>query len=456
MGLTEAMQFLEAEEEKLLERSEEVRGLYRSLADSLRTLPLLFRNSFAPELALKAALDPQAERIAFPKATLQSSEGETADNTRRLAGLLNNLEVIRGRLLADPRLLELAELADIRRVHADAGQFLQELFQQNSAWLLRDPNAEAAALARSKRKDVEELVGAQLEPFAERLGSLRRDGYGLRLRREVAAHVGGPQGQPQAEEALLKDKCACLGLSFDPELSQGVLRDLAVSDEALEARLREKYEQKPEVGKEAKAAGLRQKYLRIAYRYLDRLRDLERLQPVLEAAYAVFQPKPSLLEHLSRFFALLAGRKYRGPHRDVEYSYILSRESIENHRASLESLLAEVNRLEKAMLRVKSSLASARAARSLKTIPPARLRSVIDSTRTSLRRVYDDGFGLVQWLGRKSNREKLARLPDGAQRDLSGCLEAIYATLIVNAERLAQVDRRYPGQGAPAAGEKPS
>jgi hypothetical protein len=105
-----------------------------------------------------------------------------------------------------------------------------------------------------------------------------------------------------------------------------------------------------------------------------------------------------------------------------------------------------VNRLEKALLRVKSSLASARAAKSLKSIPPSRLRAVIDSTRASMRRLYDDGFGLVQWLGRKSSRERLARLPDGAQRDLAACLETIYATLIVNAERLAQVDRRYPGQ----------
>jgi hypothetical protein len=65
-----------------------------------------------------------------------------------------------------------------------------------------------------------------------------------------------------------------------------------------------------------------------------------------------------------------------------------------------------------------------------------------------MRRVYDDGFGLVQWLGRKSNRDRLARLPDGSQRDLSACLETIYATLIINSERLEQIDRRYPGQGA--------
>ena len=99
---------------------------------------------------------------------------------------------------------------------------------------------------------------------------------------------------------------------------------------------------------------------------------------------------------------------------------------------------------------MKSSLATARAAKTIKTLTPARLRRVIDSTRASLRRVYDDGFGLVQWLGKKGNQERLSRLPESAQRDLSVGLETIYSTLIINSERLAEIDRRYPGEGAAA------
>jgi regulator of replication initiation timing len=131
----------------------------------------------------------------------------------------------------------------------------------------------------------------------------------------------------------------------------------------------------------------------------------------------------------------------------VEYAYIIGRESIEHRRASLESLISEVNQLEKVLLRVKSSLAAARAAKTLKAVSPARLRGVIDSTRASLRRIYDDGFGLVQWLGKKANQERLARLPESSQRDLSAFLETIYATLIINSERLKEISRRYPGQG---------
>jgi hypothetical protein len=453
MGWTELMQFLEGEKESLLSRGAEVRDLYRSLAESLRTLPLLLRNSFAPEASLQSALDPQARKISFSKPTLRSSEGEVQDNTRWLASLLGNLEVVRVLLLADPWLLAPTELADIRRVHADLRKFMEELYLQNSGWMLRDPNAEAAALARQKRKDVEELLAQHIDPFVERLEQLKLDEYSLRLRREIAGHFSGLESYlqaPQAGEALIREKCALLGLSYDPELSREVLQDLAVNDESLEARVRARYLRKD--GNEAKtgAAGLRQKYLRVVYRYLDRLREVGRLLPVLETVYAVFQPRPPLLERLARFFALLAGRQLKSPHRDVEFAYVVGRESIEHRRASLESLISEVNQLEKSLLRVKSSLATARAAKTIKTLTPARLRRVIDSTRASLRRVYDDGFGLVQWLGKKGNQERLSRLPESAQRDLSACLETIYSTLIINSERLNEIDRRYPGEGAAA------
>jgi len=230
-----------------------------------------------------------------------------------------------------------------------------------------------------------------------------------------------------------------------------MLTPKTLSDKALETRVRGKYAEQGE-GSAAKAgtAGLRQKYLRVVYRYLDRLREVSRLLPVLETIYAVFQPRPPLLERLARFFALLAGRQLKSTHRDVEFAYVVGREAIEHRRASLESLISEVNQLEKSLLRVKSSLATARAAKTIKTLATMRLRRSIDSTRASLRRVYDDGSGLVQWLGKKGNQERLSRLPESAQRDLSACLETIYSTLIINSERLAEIDRRYPGEGAAA------
>jgi hypothetical protein len=449
MGLTELIEFLEAEKLGLLAGAAEVRDLYRSLAESLRTLPLALRNSFAPESALLGALDPQARKISFSKPSLRSSEGEAQDNTRWLASLLNNLEVVREHLLATPQALQLADIADIRRVHADMRKFLEELYLQNSGWMLRDPNAEAAALARQKRKDVEELLSQRLDPFVERMEQLKLDEYSLRLRREIAglfSSLESYQSAPQSGEALIREKCSRLGLSYDPELTRGVLQELAVSDQTLEARVRAKYARTPQEAAAAKTRGLRQKYLRVLYRYLDRLREVSRLLPILETVYEVYQPRPPLLERLTRFFALLAGRQLKSPRRDVEYSYIIGREAIEHRRASLESLIVEVNQLEKALLRVKSSLATARAAKTLKNLSPARLRAAIDSTRASLRRILDDGTGLVQWLGKQGNRDRLSRLPESSQRELGIFLETIHSTLIINSERLEEIDRRHPGQ----------
>ena len=54
----------------------------------------------------------------------------------------------------------------------------------------------------------------------------------------------------------------------------------------------------------------------------------------------------------------------------------------------------------------------------------------------------------MQWLGKHGNRERLSRLPESSQRDLSVILETIHSTLIINSERLEEIDRRYPGQAA--------
>ena len=68
-----------------------------------------------------------------------------------------------------------------------------------------------------------------------------------------------------------------------------------------------------------------------------------------------------------------------------------------------------------------------------------RIRDAIDSIRSSMRRVFEESFGIVQWLGKKSNQDKLARLPEIMQRDLNVHLDAIYATIIINSERLKEI-----------------
>jgi hypothetical protein len=451
LSLAELVSFLDEEKEKLLQRNEEIRDLYRSLTESLRTLTVPFRNSFLAESSINSALNPDSDRITFAQHNLRSSGGEVENNTRWLVSLINNIHAVRNRYLQSPHFIELPDIADVRRLHADVRKFMEELYLQHSVWMLREPNAEGAVLARQKRKDAEELLREQIDPFFERLEQIKIDEYSLRLREQIQEHIVSLESynkSPVAGEALIREKCSALGLTFDPELTRAVLQELELGDEQLSGRMREKYAAREKEG-EPVPSTLRPRYLRIVNRYLARLPDVNRLLPILETLYALYQPRPSLLDRLARLFSLFTGKERKGQRRDVEYSYVIGRHGIEHRRASLEALIAEVSRLQKALSRVKSYLASARASRTLKQVPVSRLRSTIDSARASLRRVFDDGFGLLQWLGKKGNQEKLARVPESTQRDLSACLDSIYATLIINAERLKEVARRFPGQSFP-------
>jgi len=442
MGLIEVLHYLEEEKERLFAGTADVRDLYRSLAESIRTLPVPFRRSFAPDSGINAAIDPESRKITFGKHGLQSTEGEVQDNTRRLSELINNVYAIRNSILGNAHFVELKEIADIRKVHADIRQFLEELYRKNTVWILQDPNSEASVLARQKRKDIEELLRERIDPFFERLEQIKIDEYSLRLRMEIRDEIGSEQNyrkSPEKNDALIKDRCNRLGVKYDPQLVKVVLQDLECSDDRLESRLREKY---AEADKQTGSPSMRRKYMRVLHRYLARTKDVAALLPILENIYFLFQPKPSFLARIRTFFARLAGREEKSVRRDIEYSYIIGRESIERKEASLETLIGEVNQLEKVLLRTRDTIRTAQINKKVNSISIDRIGDTIDSIRSSMRRVFEESFGIVQWLGKKSNQERLAKLPESMQRDLNVHLDAIYATIIVNAERLKEIGRK--------------
>jgi hypothetical protein len=439
MGLIEVLRYLEEEKERLLAGAADIRDLYRSLAESIRTLSVPFRRSFAPNSGIEAAIDPESRKITFGKRGLQSTEGEVQDNTRRLSELANNVYAIRNSYLGNAHFVDLREIADIRKVHAEIRQFLEELYMKNTVWILQDPNSEASVLARQKRKDIEELLKERIDPFFERLEQIRIDEYSLRLRMEIRDEIGSEQNyrkSPEKYDVFIKDRCSSLGVRFDPQLVKVVLQELEQSDQNLERRLREKYS---EAGKPAGSLSMRRKYMRVLHRYLARTRDVAALLPILENIYFIFQPKPSLLDRIRKLFARLAGREEKSPRRDIEYSYIIGKESIERKEASLEALIGEVNQLEKVLLRTRDTIRTAQINKKINSISIDRIRDTIDSIRSSMRRVFEGSFGIVQWLGKKSNQDRLARLPETMQRDLNVHLDAIYATIIINAERLKEI-----------------
>ncbi len=447
MGLIEVLHYLEEEKERLLAGAADVRDLYRSLAESIRTLSVPFRRSFAPDSGIDAAIDPETRKITFHKHGLQSTEGEVQDNTRRLSELINNVYAVRNSFLDNPHFVELKEIADIRKVHADVRQFLEDLYMKNTVWILQDPNSEASFLARQKRKDIEELLKERIDPFFERLEQIRIDEYSLRLRMEIRDEIGSEQNyrkSPEKYDGLIKDRCSLLGVGYDPRLVKVVLKELERSDEHLESRLRGKY---AEADKAADSPSLRRKYMRVLHRYLARTKDVAALLPVLENIYFIFQPKPSLLARIRSFFARMAGREEKSVHRDIQYSYIIGGDSIERKEASLEKLIGEVNQLEKVLLRTRDNIRTAQINKKINSISISKISDTIGSIRSSTRRVFEESFGIVQWLGKKSNQDKLARLPESMQKDLNVHLDSIYATIIINTERLKEIVHKQEDSG---------
>ena len=187
--------------------------------------------------------------------------------------------------------------------------------------------------------------------------------------------------------------------------------------------------------------------MRVLHRYLARTKDVAALLPVLENIYFIFQPKPSLLARIRSFFARMAGREEKSVHRDIEYSYIMGGDSIERREASLEKLIGEVNQLEKVLLRTRDNIRTAQINKQINSISISRISDTIDSIRSSMRRVFEESFGIVQWLGKKSNQDKLARLPESMQKDLNVHLDAIYATIIINTERLKEIVHKQEDSG---------
>lgn len=65
----------------------------------------------------------------------------------------------------------------------------------------------------------------------------------------------------------------------------------------------------------------------------------------------------------------------------------------------------------------------------------------IDQIHPALTLIIEEGGGLVQWLGKPRNRERLAKVPAANQRTFHQALTSMQATLIINQERLAEIAR---------------
>jgi hypothetical protein len=446
MSVSELLEFLEHTRRELLERSSEVSDLYRSLSESLRTLAVPFRNSLASINNLDSSLNRENRKLKASSKAPEAKPGTVEYNTARLVDLINQVYAIRNEVIANLEATETASLLRVREIHAEILAFIGELYQQNTSWILQDPGAEVSIMARQKRRDIEELLKEEIDPYFERIMTLRRDENRVRL---IESFRQDPDSQQilsagaELSETLIREKYGLLGLPFDLADSRELLRDLREPEVELVRRIRDNYKEPLEEG-EVSTASLRRRYLAILQRYLARVGDVSALLSIVENVYDLYQPRPSFVERLRVFFARLFGRDERLPRRDVEYTYIVGKDRIERRRASVEDLIRSVNNLEKMLLRIKNHINEYMIHKRLAEYPVPRAQELIERIRGAMRSVFDDCYGLVQWLGKVENRDKLELLSQNSQRDFNAHLDSLYATLIINAERLREIERRNP------------
>jgi len=442
MAVNELIQLLEDEREALFRTTDTLKSVYQTLAESIRTLTVPFRNAFAPEANIKPGIKSEQKRLVFSRHELQSLEGEVQNNTAGLIHLINNLYAIQNTFLQSPYFIDLTDISDIRQVHGDIRRFLDELYQNHARTI---SNADMSTLADQKKKDIEEILAEHIEPFFSHLAQIKSDEYSVRLRPEIKDHIGNLQNYnktPERFDELIKEKCAALGLTYNPELTAQVIGDLEINEDALERKIKDRYTPQ-EAEKRRAPSSLRRRYLKIVYRYLGCTSDVAKLLSILENIYYLYQPKPSIAELLSRFLARLFGREIKIPKRDVEYTYIVSKEGIQRKKASLEHLMGKINSLEKLLLKVKNHLNDYTIRKQPGSFSLRSIRNIIENISTLMEEVFDNSSGLIQWLGKKSNREKLEKIPASMQKELHQHLNAVHASLIINNERLREIARKY-------------
>lgn len=442
MALDELVQFLDQEKEKLYESSDSLKGFYHTLLESVRTLTVPFRNAFSPESSIRPALDPDRKEIVFHKHDLQSLEGEVQNNTVWMVNLVNNIFAIQNKYLQNMYFIELSDIIDIRQVHADIIKFLNELYNKYQTSI---SNSEMSLLAGQKKKDINDLLENHIDTYFQRLEQIKIDEYTIRIRGEIRDHIANLQSYYRDVEkfdSIIKEKCTLLGFIYNPDLAKVAVSDLETSDEALSKRIKKKYSSST-YKKSLDSSSIRRKYLKIVYRYLSRTNEIAKLNSILENIYYLFQPKPSLGERFSLFLSRLFGKEKKALKRDIEFNYIIGKDSIRRRQASLEDLMGRVNSLEKLLLKVKNHLNSYYIKKQLNEFPIKTMKNIIGNIRSSMESIFDDCFGLIQWLGKKSNKDKLEKIPVSMQKNFSQYLNSIHSTLIINIERLKEISRKY-------------
>ena len=444
MAAEDILQFLDEEKAKLFSEVEMFETLYQTLSESLATLTVPFRDIFGSDIAEAVSQGESHTSIQIAKHALQSAEGQIQDNIVWLRQLTDNIQVIQHHL-RDSAALDLSRLKSIDAVHNDVRDFLQQLYSLQRSVASRDKHSQMPQLAQKKKKDIESLLSEQLEPYIRRLIQLFRDRYSADLRiglKEDQKNLATFSGSQKELELFVRSKCEDLQIPFEKKIIDQTLKTLNDDDEILIETLQNRYKEPPESW-EIRESRIRDGLVRVVNRYFARSADLAKLGPILKSVHKLFQPKPSFLTRMALFLARLFGKPVEQPSVDVSYTFITAGKKIERRRASLETVMARTNELEKSLLRGGSRLNTFRSQNQLGSYPVDDLKALIQDIQRDLKQVYEDCFGLVQWIGRSQNESRLEAMSETLQHELNSLLYTINATLIINNERQTEISTKH-------------
>ena len=243
MQIEEIKEILEAERNKLFSDAEQFETLYQTLAESLATLTVPFRDIFGAELAEAVGPEEEPTVIHIAKHSLQSAAGQMQENILWLRQITANIRVIQKHLrkASSPDLADLKELAG---VHADIREFLQQLYGLRRSAAARGDHTQMPHLVQSKKKDIEKLLSGQLEPFVDRLIQIERDRYSLALRtglQEDQKNLAVFSGSQKELDLFIRSKCEDLDIPFERDIVALAFKELKEDDESLLDFFQERY-----------------------------------------------------------------------------------------------------------------------------------------------------------------------------------------------------------------------
>ncbi|MBN1409725.1 MAG: hypothetical protein JW969_02700, partial [Spirochaetales bacterium] len=132
MTLTELVNIIEKEKEKILKASDFINLFYRQIFDSIVNIrDNLIPNAFSGDSKWKSRIQPNINKFKFMNYTLQSMEGKIQNNSDFIIIVLNNIQAIENLYLRNSQRIRFNDIYEIRRVNNNIIEFINTIFAKD-------------------------------------------------------------------------------------------------------------------------------------------------------------------------------------------------------------------------------------------------------------------------------------------------------------------------------------